>query len=327
MNSTITRETNIFFQNNVEKLAYLLVTIFDALTAFISIIIFSKKEFKELVYKYIKLELVILVIYSVQSSFLPFFFDFEFALTYYVQWISLVCFGFLFNIWSTVYFYLNILSSLSCYLLVKNKTSSKLYKLLSYYKLSLLIIFAFGIIMYSYVLFMNEIKLVYDNSTTNQTYFYVMSGNEVNVSKIGIIIEVFVIVIRDGVGLILILIINLILLVDFKKAMRNKKAVLKYNKKDSKMSKNSENKLVLITLLNFLVGIMGHVPYLFLVLIKNFGALVINSASFKLSVIILLFSTQISYCFNIFSFYFGNKRFRHHLNAYAKRLLRAKGKD
>ena len=324
MNSTFTREGNLYFHNNAEKLIFFLVTIFDALTAFISIIIFSKEEFKELVYKYIKLELVIWFIYSIQSLFLPYLYNFEFAFAYYVQWISFVSFGFLFNIWSTVYFYLNILSSLSCYLLVKNKTSTKLYKLLSYHKLSFMIIFAFGVIMYSYLFFMYEIKLFYENSTNNQTYFYAVSQNEISLSNTGIIIEVVVFLIRDGLGLILVLIINLILLIDFRKIMRNKKAILKY-KTDTRVNKNSENKLVLITLLNFLVGIMIHVPYLLFIIIKNFASLVIDSPILKILIKVFLFSTQVSYCFNIFSFYFGNKRFRHHLNA--KRFLRLTGRN
>jgi hypothetical protein len=174
---------------------------------------------------------------------------------------------------------------------------------------------------------MFEIQLIYDNNNTgNQTDFYIVSVNEFYNTNTRFIIETFVFAFRDGLGLIFILIINLVLLVDFKKTMDKKKALLKYKTNDGRIIKNStENRLVLITLLNFFVGIIGHVPNLVFVIVKNSKNFYeIYDPILKILIKILLFSTKISFCLNIFIFYFGNKRFRYHLNKFVKRLLRIK---
>ena len=75
-----------------------------------------------------------------------------------------------------------------------------------------------------------------------------------------------------------------------------------------------------MTLLNFLFGLMGHLPYLVYGILKMF--LLDKSITILIIIEVLLHSTNVSYSLNIFIFYFGNKRFRYHLNFYFKKLFK-----
>ena len=302
MNTSLSRDSFDYFDNYIEKGVYGTICLFSIITTPLSFLIFSKAEFKELAYKYIKLELIVLFIVSILNLFAQFYYEFDFSLKFVGQQIYLIVFMFFGNICESVYFFMNALSSLSCVLMIKNKVSTKLYKAISHFKLVFLLFFVLCLVLHLSVFFDYEAK---------------HTGNE-NLKTFVKIFEMVVFVMKDGLGLVIIIALNLILLIEFKKSMNKKKTVLKF--KNNKNKKNSEKRLVLMTLLNFLFGLMGHLPYLAYGVFKMF--IVDNSVLLSIIVKILFYSTNVSYSLNILIFYFGNKRFRYHLNFYFKKLFK-----
>ena len=302
MNTSLSRDAFEFFDNYIEKGVYGTISLFSIITTPLSFLIFSKTEFKELAYKYIKLELIVLFMVSILNLFFQFYYEFDFSLKFVGQQINLFVFMFFGNVCESAYFFMNALSSLSCVLMIKNKISTKLYKAISHFKLVFLAFFILCLVSHLAVFFDYEAK---------------HTGNE-NLESLVHIFEMVVFVIKDGLGLVIILVLNLMLLIEFKKNMNKKKTILKFN--NTKNKKNSEKRLVLMTLLNFLFGLMGHLPYLVYAVFKMF--LVDKSILLTVIIKILFYSTNVSYSLNIFIFYFGNKRFRYHLNFYFKKLFK-----
>lgn len=195
--------------------------------------VFSSAEFKELFYKYLKMESFSILVDLFVTSLKP---------IYYCRTcqVSKSNFSQIFFIYFAVYLASILeltaiinrnISALTCYLFLKNDNFSKLKLFCEYfcYKLVFIFIFLISGVLFCYQTFAYEIVkcFAYDDSTESYLEFYIVVKTKFFYSEYKSILEIFAIVFRDGINLIILIILNILIFNQFRTSLSKKRNLYK----------------------------------------------------------------------------------------------------
>ena len=165
--------------------------------------------------------------------------------------------------------------------------------------------FIYSLLFYSYKLFENKIiKSMYKNYLKNTSYLiYKISSTEFGVSETILKLDFVNSLIRDGILVLLIFVLNVLTCIKMKRLLKKKRLILA-NVRVNTQARKSESHLTIMILLTGFIAIIGHGFYF-----------LFNTPSFILMVSecvypIILFTYNLSYLINFFVYFFFNTMFR-----------------
>ena len=288
-----------------------LISLFGFILNIIIIIIFSNKSFKEIMYKYLKMESIFICINLTIQMLRPVYF-------YKLSWFSRSQISLIYNEYLLNYmvsclemtaFILHILAIIDYYLLASNLNQKfKIFYKFSYIKISISIIIitmiCFIFLCFEYSI---EQKFVVEvnrtNHVINDKIIYIYKDTEFRKTVLFKIIELTVFSIRDGVLLIILIILNILIYFQVVKAIINKRNILKSNNQIPIKSA----KVTVMVIFGCLNNIMGRTPILI-------DFILINAIGWNDTIAIVnkfaCLAVYISYFFKFFLFLFFNQRFK-----------------
>lgn len=316
----------------------------------ISFLIFSSSIFKELLYKYVKIQTIFCSFYLLIQALRP-------VESCVKCQISQTLASVIYFIYFAVYvvsicefsaFAFQIFSAIHCYIMI-NSLSIVKYKFIMSFKLMCILTFVLSCLLFSFQLF--EFEIASKNQTDNgrkfyprKTAFWYSNGRK--------FCEIFAILLRDLLGMVSLLSINLILFINIKNKLKLKKKLLNGNliKKllnssvnrvyvkplsvekspsstssplspvvaCSQLSKNNPKhfsfRLTLMTCLNCLNCLFGRLLISFYFILRNLNVWeedgYIDNIILKFSILFI----SLSYSLNFILFYFTNKKFKKIVN-------------
>jgi hypothetical protein len=208
----------------------------------------------------------------------------------------------------------HIISNMELILLISNKERPKLLQKLPN-KIICLMVFLFSCVLYSYMFFLNYIKVDFsENNGFNQTWTqvlgYKLGYTEFNETSLKKFIDILVFVIRDGVCLAILVALNIVIFYKVKTALSKKKLILSpeqtstSNNMKKKKLKSSNRKTSIMVIVISLSYTIGRLPYLVNSIIGNI------SSSVDILSFISVLCIFVSYDSYFFIYYFFNNRFR-----------------
>jgi hypothetical protein len=180
-----------------------------------------------------------------------------------------------------------------------------LFRKLSFKLVSVMALF-YGLLFYSYKLFENKIILsTYKNYIKNTSYLiYKLRLTQFGISDTILTLDFVHSLVRDGILVLLILILNILTLIEMRRLLVKKKLILANVRATFTQADKAEAHLTIMILLTGLIAIIGHGLY-FLFNIPYF--------SWRVSECIypfVNFSYNLSYLINFFVYFFFNTMFR-----------------
>jgi hypothetical protein len=300
--------------------------------------ILNKDDFKEKFFKYSKIEAffmslnlfitVVQPIVKCKNLGISYSYMAQIYLIYFIKYGRSIC--------EMVAFWANIMAGLSCYYFLNNRRSCIKLKQHSW-KLVSCVIFVLSSCLFSYKLFQWNIVSYEDDSNK----FTVQKSNFTN-SKLNSFMEIFAMTMRDGLGVIFLLILNVLLLFKINQVMRTKIHLLKFNflksirinkvhcdlnkmktsfyRNNQLMSKidRTKTKMTLAIFFSCLKCLLGRFPiFLYFILLTLFekNNYIQNHYYWDFFYYTASLTIYLSYWFSFFLFYFFNNKFKKIVNA------------
>jgi hypothetical protein len=318
-----------------------IISFLGFLLSLLCFLIFLNKDFKEALYKYLKVESLLISVNLFIQIFRPVYFYNAsfFSKSLFSQIYS---FYFLYYIVSSLEmasFLLHVMSSLDFFLLISNLTQKlTFYKKLNY-KIVSSIICLFSILIYIYILFRKEIRshdvlfINADNDIISYTVIYLSYDTEFSKTIWKKVIEITVVVIRDGIFLLALVILNIIIYLHVRSSIMKKKKMLNKENgtmikkeasiddvsisnhptavngkksKSEKKSRRAQYKLTIMVIIGSLNCILGRLPILSDFIVQN---IIGWNDQVKLLNMYACLAVYVSYSINFFLYMYTNKRF------------------
>jgi hypothetical protein len=209
----------------------------------ISIFIFSQEEFKEKLYSYLRMECLFMGLNLLTQAFRPIVFcDFYCTISKSLPACALFIYGLVYLVgiyeMCTLFFSFNSALHVYCLINSNNRLLSRILDIQPSYKTATLLILAFGLGLYSFVLFQYEIVYVdarsllssfnvsASESNETQNRIYRVKMTEFYFSNVRAYIEIAAMIVRDGVGITLNISINILLFASFRRNIQTKSKLL-----------------------------------------------------------------------------------------------------
>lgn len=350
--TTQTTKIRIIYQEEKNDVLFTFICPFVGICGFIlhsvSFFIFSKSEFKELLYKYLKMESLNVLIGLLITSFEPIYYCRTCAIskTYFAQIYFIV-----FKVYAASIFELSaiinrIISTFCCYLVLRNKVvGTKILCIFNYYKVVNFFIFLISCLIFVYQLFVY--KIVQENFQNSMDTIYAIDKSQFSFTKIRLILELASFLFRDGINLAILIILNILIFVSFRKKISkkkiflmqtnlNNKIVLEQNdrvnpmKTQSNLSnfdncnnnfnvrrinqinrvKKCENKQTIMVFVTCICFLIGRLPILIYFILRNLK----NEKNYQNFIRLASLSIYLTNTINFFLYYYSNKRFKKILN-------------
>lgn len=303
----------------------------------LTLIIFLDKQFKENLYRFLRIESIYIIINLFITCLRPLYFCKSKWLSKYfaTQLYYIYLLFYLASVLEMTALLTHVLATFDFYALISNikiKCLSFLEKKIIF-KLNVVGTFLLSCLMYSYQLFMFDmvsyqiLEVDLNQTVINQRIIYESKPNEFyNKSIFKKAIEMFVSIYRDGILLSVLIILNILIYFQVIKTLRNKKMLLNTNANNNQQILNSSsstnrasakahNKMVLMVLIGSTNVFLGRIPILIDFILRN---LIKNHDMLnKLAVL----AVYVSYSINFFLYYYTNLRFRNVFNQYSRKLI------
>ena len=319
-----------------------LISIIGFILSILCFLIFSNKDFKETLYKYLQVESLLISINLFIQTFRPVYFYNEsyFSKSLFSQAYSFYILYYFVSSLEMASFILHIMSSLDFFLLISNLTQKlSFYKKLNY-KIVSIIICLFSILIYIYILFIKEIRshdvlfINAENEIISYSIIYLSYDTEFSKSIWKKVIEIAVVVLRDGILLLTLVILNIVIYLHVRKSIMKKKKMLKQKDKDNgtmikteasiddvsvsnnqtngkksnseRKSSRAQYKLTIMVIIGSLNCILGRLPILTDFIVQN---IIGWNDQVKLLNMYACLAVYVSYSINFFLYMYTNKRF------------------
>lgn len=298
------------------------------------IIVFSKKEFKEVLFKYFKMESILVCFIFLIKCFQPIYYcnTCQLSTSYVAQFYYKYFSVYLTSVFEMSAILCQICSAFYCLNLIRKNS----YNLNCSYIVMVVVmvmisgvVFLFQLVQYS----INQHKIVEigENGTIlNKTIFKTEIYEQINL-RIVAVIEIISFSIRDGLLSAILIVLNILLFDEVKRKMKTKKMLLySINAQDTKPAINedtclnmssklnaekSKNRVSIMVLLSCLNSIIGRTPILLFFVLRNF---------IKSDLTVLLYFAIIciylSYSLFFFLYYTRNKLFKKIFQDYLKNI-------
>lgn len=299
----------------------------------LSFMIYSNCKFKEMLYKYLKMESLNVLLNLLITTIKPIYYCHTCSVskTYFAQiyFIALIVYGPSILELSAI---LNRnLSTLCCLMILRNKINRlKIVLLINYYKIINLIIWFISSLIFFYQIFEYKIIIINPNETNK---IYKIEKSQFSNTTTKLVLELNAFIFRDGLNLTILIVLNILIFVCFKNDLSKKKAFFKstnsnrrdecVSRQDSDMKKQSkedkykknirsnrikkcETKQTIMVFLTCLSCIIGRLPILIYFILRNFE----NENKYLVFNKIAVLFIYLTYIFNFFLYYHSNKRFR-----------------
>lgn len=349
--TTQTPRIQIIYQEEKNDLFFTFICPIVGLCGFflhtISFFIFSNSEFKELLYKYFKMESFNVLIGLLITSIEPIYYcrTCSISKTYFAQMYFIV-----FKVYAASIFELSaiinrIISTFCCFIILRNKINNiKILYVLSYYKVFNFFIFSISCLIFFYQLFIYKIfQEKYQNSMIT---IYIVDKSQFYYTKIRLVLELASFIFRDGINLAILILLNILILISFKKNLSKKKTFLMQtnsnkrigvqqntyinkivhsndltnnnrndnlklkNVKQIKRFKKCENKQTIMVFITCICFLCGRMPILIFFILRNLN----NKNDYQNFIRIASLSIYLTNTINFFLYYYSNKRFKKILN-------------
>jgi hypothetical protein len=302
----------------------------------ISLLIFLKEDFKENLFKLFRIELVFICANYLIASFVPMVCDQgSLSETFIAQFYFVYFLVFLASIVQMSAFYLSIFSAYYCHLLLNEKSSNfQIFGKNVSLKLVVLFVVSLSTILFAYQLFefeIKEIKKIDEISNTSHSIWITIS-TDFNKSNLKYYLEILSMIARDGIGILVLIITNLLLYVKVRANINKKKMLIKWKNGESECSTNTadlnqhpisnnlsksspdktKNRITVMIISYCLNCLLGRLPVLVYFLTKKYLNETTSSVFFEYCFVLI----NISYGLNFFIYYFGNVRFKQAFNQY-----------
>jgi hypothetical protein len=326
------------------------IGIIGVLLSILCFIILSDSEFKETLYKYLKVETIFIGVNLFLTCFRPFHYN-------KVDWSSKTHFSYFYLIYGLYYFastlemaavITQICSTLDFYLFISNyHQKCKVFGVLAYYKIVTFVIFVVSGLLYVYQFFDKTLTgylvAFQENDNVTIKLLYRDESTEFDKTLAKKVLEMGVFLLRDLLLLGILIFLNVLIYLRVKQTMKNKKSVLKYmlnnreetatqidaniqNKSDlTKSAKNrtnniqkTQNKTTLMVIFNGLNYIFGRTPILIYFILINIG---IRTDGVYLYNQFAVLAVYISYTIKFFFYYYSNNKFRKIFKKYCRKLF------
>lgn len=297
-------------------------------------LIFSKAVFKETLYEYMKTQSLFISLDLLITSFRPihYWVQVSFSRTYVSALYEKFFITYFASVLEISAFVSLVLATLHYYLLIKNvKWLRGTVLMRASYKYVIACVFLFGMVLFLFQIFEYKIEcqqqlVIYpslnnNNSETSSNahveYVCDIEYDVFHYNPVKMMLELLAFIIRDGINLLLLIILNVLIFLRAREGIRNKKLILGYlTVKDGQKSKllsvisRTKYKLTLMVILNSFNCMMGRLPIMVFFIVRNFNESEQVLFFRKLAVLFV----YLSYAFNFFFFYFTNKKFHKSLN-------------
>ena len=319
-----------------------LISIIGFILSILCFLIFSNKDFKETLYKYLQVESLLISINLFIQTFRPVYFYNEsyFSKSLFSQAYSFYILYYFVSSLEMASFILHIMSSLDFFLLISNLTQKlSFYKKLNY-KIVSIIICLFSILIYIYILFIKEIRshdvlfINAENEIISYSIIYLSYDTEFSKTISKKVIEIAVVVLRDGIFLLTLVILNIVIYLHVRKSIMKKKKMLKQKDKDNgtmikteasiddvsvsnnqtngkksnseRKSSRAQYKLTIMVIIGSLNCILGRLPILTDFIVQN---IIGWNDQVKLLNMYACLAVYVSYSIYFFLYMYTNKRF------------------
>lgn len=338
LNSTITEET---LNENIENKNDLFFTYLCPILGIcgfvlhsLSFMVYSNSKFKEMLYKYLKMESLNVLLDLLITAIKPIYYcrTCNVSKTYFVQIYFIALIVYVPSILELSAILNRNLSTICCLMILrKNIKKIRLLLVIDYYKIINLIIWFISSLIFVYQVF--EYKIVNINHPNGLDKIYKIEKSQFSNTTIKSVLELTAFIFRDGLNLTILIILNILIFICFKNDLSKKKAFLKTtnsNTKDELVSgqdigtkqqskedkykinnvsnriKKCETKQTFMVFVTCLCCIIGRLPILIFFILRNFKDenkyLILN----KIAVMFI----YLTYIFNFFLYYHSNKRFK-----------------
>lgn len=326
------------------------IAIIGVILSIFCFIILSDSEFKETLYKYLKVETIFIGVNLLLTCFRPFHYN-------KVNWSSKTYFSYFYLIYGLYYFastlemaavVTQICSTLDFYLLISNYHQKfRVFRILAYYKLVSLAIFIVSALLYIYQFFDKTLTGYWvafeENDNITIKLLYRDEATEFDKTLAKKVLEMGVFLLRDLVFLGLLIFLNVLIYLRVKQTMKNKKSVLKYmlnnreetatqtdvnnqvksdftksTKKRTNNIQKTQQKTTLMVVFNGLNYIFGRTPILIYFILVNSG---IRTDGVYLYNQFAVLAVYISYTIKFFLYYYSNNKFRKTFKKYCKQVV------
>jgi hypothetical protein len=296
-------------------------------------LVFSNSVFKETLYKYLKLQSLFIMLDLLITSFRPVYYWKENALsrTYVAQLYEKFLITYLASVLEMSAFVSLVLALLHYYLLIKS--NSKLRQLCCvkiHYKYVIECVVLISVILFLFQLFEYKIEcesrldddllLKNDNNQTNSKYTCAIKYDSFHYSRLKAFLEIFAFCVRDGLNLFLLISLNILIFLEVRNGIRNKKQLLGYLTATNKFlnfMNQTKYKLTLMVILNSFNTILGRLPIMIFFIIRNVEE---TESVLQFRKIAVLF-VYLSYDFNFFFYYKTNKKFTKIFNDFCVKVV------
>lgn len=280
-----------------------IIDIMGVILSFSGLIILQNSQFKEVLYKYLKVETLFIGINLTISSLRPMY-HCEMASTYKSNLIVIFQMyfrGYFGSALEEAAFLCNLIATFQFYIMVANVKSSKL-KILERvdYRIICTVVLLFSCLLFIYQVF--EFKIVSHVNIDNKTIFTTESIN-LQYQHIFNINRIIAFSIRDFLNPFISIILNIIIYLNVRRVMIRKKTL---QKNVSSNMKNVDNSLKLMIFFGSLNNIIGRVPIALWYILDIFYYYENTHLVLKFAVL----AVDLSYAFHFILYYLTNKLFR-----------------
>lgn len=301
--------------------------------------IFSSSIFKEILYKYLKLQALFIAMDLLFTSFRPLYYwkHCEISHSYVAHLYEKYLITYGASVVEMGAFVCLVLATLNYYLLIGSVMSAKRFFLarVSYIYVTFVVVVV-SIVLFLYQLF--EYKIVCgdmvlvsaDHSRNTTKWICDIEYEPFHYSTFHSINEIFAFFVRDGLNLIILVVLNVMLFVRVKKGIKKKKMMLHKANTNSSLTSDSkvpaaENlnrtesrrrmrsisktkyKLTVMVILSSVNCALGRLPIMIFFIIRNFEEENYALLYFRKLAVVCVY---LSYDFNFFFLYFTNKKFK-----------------
>lgn len=307
----------------------------------LSFMVFSKSDFKELLYKYLKMESLNVLFDLLITALKPIYYcrSCEVSKTYFAQiyFISFIVYGA--SIFELSAIINRILSTFCCYILIRNKIiRNKYFFVLNYYKIINFTIYTISSLIFLYQIFIYKIT---DVSVDKISPFYIIEKTDFSKTSLKSIFELTGFIFRDGINLAILIFINILIFIRFKNDLSKKKIFLMPINSNTKITlhhdelvirvknlphvkdlkaenfvnkrtgllnriKKCENKQTIMIFTTCICCMIGRLPILVFFILRNFD----NENKYQDLIKLAALSIYLTYVVNFFLYYNSNKRFK-----------------
>ncbi|CAF0792570.1 unnamed protein product [Brachionus calyciflorus] len=304
----------------------------------ISFVVFSNPEFKEVLYKYLKMESLSVLLDLLITSIKPIYYcrTCSVSRTYFSQvyFIGFIVYGA--SILEQSAIINRILSTLCCLMLLRNKIGRmRMFFAMNSYKIISLFVFFSSATLFSYQVFMFEIVLIEKEILNVTICEYTLEKSEFSKTRIKTVLEISAFLIRDGINLIILIVLNSIIFLRFRNELIRKKVFFKPTNSNLKVSiqrdelviniknlnlntlnqvrdelvpinasllnriKKSQNKQAIMVIITCLSCCIGRIPILIFFILRNFD----NEEKYHNFTKLAILAVYLSYILNVYLYY------------------------